>query len=145
MSDHDLDQLMLLLDGELSPSEEVLVRARIEDEPELAGHWRGLQLMQGALQEELKAELRPDFTHQVMQAARQAEQIPPSLIDRFLNFLSKPIAVPLAAAAAVSSTRSPNRRLGYQSIFSLPRRLSFNPCAFAYPSAVMTYLRERLS
>ena len=38
MSDHDLDHLMLLLDGALPPAEEVLLRARIEDEPELAKH-----------------------------------------------------------------------------------------------------------
>ena len=58
--------------------------------------------MQGALREELSAELKPDFTQNVMRAVRQTEQAPPGLVDRLVAFLSRPIAVPLAAAAAVA-------------------------------------------
>ena len=102
MSVHDLDHLMLLLDGELPPAEEVLLRARIEDEPELAKHWQALQVLRGTLREELSAELSPDFTQKVMHSVRQAEQAPPSVVDRLVAFLSRPIAVPLAAAAAIA-------------------------------------------
>jgi anti-sigma factor RsiW len=102
MSDHDLDNLMLLLDGALPPDEEVLLRARLEDEPALAKQWHGLQAMQGALRHEMGVQISADFTAKVMHAVRQTEQIPPSVFDRIITFLSRPIAVPVAAAAAIA-------------------------------------------
>ena len=102
MSDHNLDNLMLLLDGALPPAEEVLMRAQIEDDPALATQWRGLQAMQGALRDQMSAEPNPDFTAKVMHAIRQTEQVPPSALTRFIAFLSRPIAVPIAATAAIA-------------------------------------------
>ena len=37
-----------------------------------------------------------------MKQVRQTEQAPPSFLDRIVSFLSRPIAVPVAAAAAVA-------------------------------------------
>ena len=102
MLDHDLDNLMLLLDGALPPAEEVLLRARLEDEPALAKQWQGLQAMQNAVRHQMDVQISPDFTANVMQAVRQTEQIPPSVFDRFIAFLSRPIAGPVAAAAAIA-------------------------------------------
>ena len=98
----DLEGLMMLLDGVLDPTQEALMRARIADEPELARQWNELRQLQGLLKHELKAELSPNFAHKVMKQVRQTEQAPPSFLDRIVSFLSRPIAVPVAAAAAVA-------------------------------------------
>jgi anti-sigma factor RsiW len=98
----DLEGLMMLLDGVLDPTEEALMRARIVDEPELARQWNELRQLQGLLKHELKAELSPNFSDEVMKKVRQSEQVPPSFVDRLIAFLSRPIAVPVAAAAAVA-------------------------------------------
>ena len=98
----DHDGLMMLLDGVLDPTQEALLRARIADEPQLARQWNELRQLQGLLRQELKAELSPNFADEVMKQVRQTEQVPPSLIDRLVSFLNRPIAVPIAAAAAVA-------------------------------------------
>ena len=98
----DLEGLMMLYDGVLDPTQEALMRARIADEPELARQWNELQQLQGLLQHELQAELSPNFTDQVMKQVRQTEQVQPSFIDRIVSFLSRPIAIPVTAAAAVA-------------------------------------------
>ena len=98
----DLEGLMMLLDGALDPTQEALLRARIVDEPELARQWSELRQLQGLLNDELMVDVPKNFADQVMQQVRQTEQVPPSLIDRLIAFLSRPIAVPVAAAAAIA-------------------------------------------
>ena len=98
----DLEGLMMLLDGVLDPTHEALWRARLADEPELAQQWSELKKLRQTLNVELEAELSPDFTERVMKQVRQVEQVPPSLWDRITAFLSRPIAVPVSAAAALA-------------------------------------------
>ena len=98
----DLEGLMMLRDGILDPTQEALLRARIADEPQLARQWNELRQLQGLLKSEFKAELSPNFVDEVMKQVRQTEQVPPSFLDRVVSFLSRPIAVPVAAAAAVA-------------------------------------------
>jgi len=102
MSQDDLELLMMLMDGALAPADAALLRARIADEPELASTWNELQQMQLAIAEHLSAAPAPDFTQRVMAQVRQTEQLPPSLWARLEAWLSRPIAIPLAAAAALA-------------------------------------------
>ena len=100
MSRDELEGLMLMLDGALEPADEAMLRARLVDDPALAEQWRALQLMQSELKIGLQAELSPDFTAGVMKKVRQSQQVSPGLMHQLLNFLSRPIAIPIAASAA---------------------------------------------
>ena len=96
----DLEGLMLLHDGVLDGEHEALLRARIEDEPELAEQWRRLTALSQALEHELQVEPPPDFVQNLMEQVRQTPQVAPSLTSRLFEFLSRPIAVPAAAVVA---------------------------------------------
>jgi anti-sigma factor RsiW len=100
MSRDELEGLMLMLDGALEPADEAMLRARLVDDPALAEQWRALQLMQSELKIGLQAKLSPDFTAGVMKKVRQSQQVSPGLMHQLLNFLSRPIAIPIAASAA---------------------------------------------
>jgi anti-sigma factor RsiW len=100
MSLDELEGLMLMLDGALEPADEVMLRARLADDPALAEQWRALQIMQSELQNSLQTQLSPDFTARVMDQVRDSQQVSPGLLHRLLGFMSRPIAIPIAASAA---------------------------------------------
>lgn len=101
MSQDNLHDLMMLLDGVLEPADEAMLRARLEDEPELAATWHQLKSMRAQLKTELQSTLKPDFTARVMTQVQATPQVAPGLMQRLQKWLTRPIAVPVAVAAAL--------------------------------------------
>ena len=98
----EVESLMLLRDGALSAADAALLRARLAEEPALRRQYDELGALSRALNEHLAAEPSPDFSVRVMAQVTSSEQVAPGLLIVVSRWLAQPIAVPLAAAAALA-------------------------------------------